>query len=461
MHSLIAGRQSHDRWQNYIRVFALVLAALFLFAILLLFHGPAVTIQWNATCQTIDGFGASVSGYTKAFTPVEADRFFSPTSGLGLSLLRIRIIPSTIDEDCHCVANSEPASCVVGEASQILSGDIKIAEQAAAYGVTVIAAPWSPPAKMKSSGKYCTSGAFLGGTSNYNEYAATLASFPPLLKQNGVPLYAISIQNEPDMAVAAYDTCTWTSKQVHDFVPFLSSALQAVGFEATKIAIPEESSWKFDLMDAAVRDNSVLSQVGLILGHGYTTGAPSRIPEMANHHVWQTEVSNPDSYNAKIKDALRWAASIHDYMSAGASAWMFWNLDCGTSRYNQSNNMCLTGQDSELAKRGYVLGQFAKFIRPGWQRIGVSDSGSLLVTAYKGPDKKYALVVINRRYIPAVYQKFELSGALDWGARVTPWITSSSQSLVVQSPISLTPGRTAFHYTIPARSVVTFYGQAS
>jgi hypothetical protein len=36
--------------------------------------------------------------------------------------------------------------------------------------------------------------------------------------------YALSIQNEPDMA-DNYQSCLWTPQQIHDFVPYLQSAL--------------------------------------------------------------------------------------------------------------------------------------------------------------------------------------------------------------------------------------------
>jgi glucuronoarabinoxylan endo-1,4-beta-xylanase len=448
-------------WRNWFGIFALLIVLLLIIAPALLMHGKTVSVDWNATHQTIDGFGASVTGYTGSFTPAQASMFFSPVNGLGLSLIRIRVIPDTTKQDCQCVANSEPSSCTVGSGSEILSGDLQIAELAASYGVRIFAAPWSPPAKMKSSGKYCTSGAFIGGPSNYREYAASLASFPVLLREHGLSLYAMSVQNEPDIANADYDTCTWTAEQIRGFVPRLSEALQSAGYGNIKIAIPEESTWNFDLMNATMQDKTVSADVALIFGHAYSAEKPSSVPMMGDRHVWQTEVSNFGEFDESMTDALVWAGSIHNYMSVGANAWMYWSLDCGSKYYNKTNNMCLTGRNGKLAKRGYVLAQFAKFVRPGWQRIEVRNDSSMLITAYKGQDKQYALVVINRSELPVVDQKFELVGSTSWGSKVLPWVTSAAASLRPQAAISLTPGATTFEYTIPARSVVTFEGQAN
>ncbi len=452
---------SKIRWQRYASILVLSLGALMLgLALAPVLPVAPVTINWTPTRQTIDGFGASVAGYTGTFTPALADRFFSPAAGLGLSLLRIRVIGDTEDADCGCVANGTPYTCEIGSKSQVVSGDLQVAELAAARGVRLFAAPWSPPASMKSSRRYCTSGSFIGNSANYSAYAAALASYPSLLNAHGLSIYAMSVQNEPNVANADYDTCTWTAQQIHDFVPYLSSALSAAGFGSIKIAIPEETSWTFDLMNTSMVDPAVASDVGLVLGHAYGVENPSSLPSTNGRHVWQTEVSGLKSYDGSMKDAMTWARCIHNYMSIGANAWMYWNLDCGTRYYNQSTNMCLTDQSGTFAKRAYVLGQYAKFIRPGWQRIDVTNNGSLLVSAYKGPGNKYAIVAINNSRWAARNQTFALNGATSLRSQVTPWLTSATASLAPQSALSLSSNGTMITYTIPGKSVVTFEGQA-
>jgi glucuronoarabinoxylan endo-1,4-beta-xylanase len=417
-----------------------------------------IAVDWNTTHQMIDGFGASATGYTGTVTSDQADKFFSSSTGLGLSLLRIKLIPGTADADCGCVANSTPYACVLGSKSQMVSGDLQIAELAAARGVRLFAAPWSPPAAMKSSGKYCTSGSLIGNSDNYTAYAADLASFPVLLNANGISIDAMSLQNEPNIENPAYDTCKWTAQQIHDFIPYLSRALRAAGFRSIKISVPEESGWTFELGKAALDDQNVATDVGLLFGHAYQTENPASVPSTNSLRIWQTETGDSGNYDGGMRDALRWARNIHHYMGAGVSAWMYWNLDCGATHFNEKNNMCLTDENGNLAKRGYVLGQYAKFIRPGWQRIDVTNRGSLLVTAYKGPGSKFAIVVINNSIWASTNQNFTLKGIASQHLQVTPWLTSASASLVAHSPVAVSSGGT-FTYTIPADSVVTFEGR--
>ena len=421
--------------------------------------GAQITVDWNTTLQTIDGFGASATGYTGRFTSDEADKFFNSSAGLGLSLLRIRVIPDTIDADCGCVANNTPYACVLGSNSQIVSGDLQVAQLAAARGVRLFAAPWSPPAAMKSSRSYCTGGSMNGNSANYASYAGDLASFPLLLKAKGLSIYAISIQNEPNIENPAYDTCSWTAQQIHDFIPYLWDALSAAGFANIKIGIPEESGWTFQRMTATTDDPVVAEKVGLILGHGYEAESPAGIPRIKGLHVWQTEVSDSKSFDGSMSDGITWAQHIHNYMTIGANAWMYWQLDCGPAHYNQTNNMCLANQEGNFAKRAFVLGQFARFVRPGWQRIEVRNRGGLLVTAYKGPERKFAIVAINKSSWFARHQTFVLNGITFRRSPVTPWLTSASASLAVQPAVPVTSNGTVFTYTIPANSVVTFQGQ--
>lgn len=449
-----------------IRKHRYIVIALLLFGSLLLllampavFPASAITINWDTTYQAIDGFGASATGYTETFTTEQADKFFSSATGLGLSLLRIRVIPGTADADCGCVANSTPYACVAGSKSQIESGDLQTAQLAAARGVRLFATPWSPPATMKSSGNYCTGGTLIGNSDNYTAYAADLASFPVLLNSKGLSIYALSIQNEPDIENPVYDTCRWTGQQIHDFIPYLWNSLNMAGFADIKIAIPEEGGWTFQRMKPAMDDPVVAEKVGLIFGHAYRTERPSDIPSVNGLHVWQTEVSNSDRYDGSMADAIDWAQYIHNYMSIGANAWMYWSLDCRPKYFGQGNNMCLTDQSGNFAKRAYVLGQYAKFVRPGWRRIDVSNAGPLLVTAYRGPQKEFVIVAINSsKWLPR-RQEFVLNGIAARGSTMTPWLTSASASLAVQPEVPLSSKRTAFSYTIPANSVVTLKGE--
>ncbi len=107
----------------------------------------------------------------------------------------------------------------------------------------------------------------------------------------------------------------------------------------------------------------------------------------------------------------------------------------------------------------YVLGNFSRFVRPGYYRIGVSNNASLLqVSAYKDiTSRAFAIVAINST-TTNVCQVSNLNG-FTVTAPVTPWLTSASASLAAQTPVPVGGG--VFTNIIPAQSVVTLVGVAA
>src|SRR5690606_39218591 len=57
----------------------------------------------------------------------------------------------------------------------------------------------------------------------------------------------------------------------------------------------------------------------------------------------------------------------------------------------------LITEDGNISKRGYLMAQYSKFIRPGFVRIGATENplSGVSVTAYKGPDNQVVVVAVN------------------------------------------------------------------
>lgn len=94
----------------------------------------------------------------------------------------------------------------------LTDGDVSIAAAARAsrLGATVMATPWTPPPNMKSN-----DGTVAGSlnVASYGAYADHLLAFRDFMQSSGVPLYAISVQNEPDIEVT-YESCDWTAGEL-------------------------------------------------------------------------------------------------------------------------------------------------------------------------------------------------------------------------------------------------------
>ncbi len=401
------------------------------------------TVIWTNVFQRIDGFGAS-SAWRSTWNASLADMFFSTNSGIGLSLLRTRITPTV-----GTVENS-------------------IMQMAQARGARVWSAPWSPPTTYKGSNANnvvsVNGGPFIGNAANYQAYANQLAGYVLNMKNTyGINLYALSVQNEPDTDTTAYESCVWTGNQIRDFVPYLSAALAASNVAATKILLPESIHWpNTSLHTPTLTDVAVAPLVSILANHNYdgpnfqtgATGAPVALNSYGKA-LWETEVSTGDAYDGSMTNALYWAGRIHQFLTvAQVNAWHFWWLIDGSSGSNQG----LTDTSGNPAKRMYALGQFSRFVRPDFYRIGVvSNTGPLQISAYKNATNGGVVIVAINASTNNVAQTFNLSG---FGVTtVTPWLTSASASLASQSAVAV--AGSSFSNTIPSMSIVTFVGQAT
>ncbi len=391
----------------------------------------------------MDGFGASSADFLDSLTPAQADFFFTP-AGIGLSILRTQIIPDL----ATCNAEFREGGCSNSN-GQVLNGELGTAQLAVARGAIVFGTPWSPPGAHKSNGSFKNGGYLL--SSHYSDWANEIATYVPMMAKHGVPIYAVSVQNEPNLTTD-YGSCTYTAQDIHDFVPFLYSALHSVGAESTKIMIAEESKWAIDLTSVAIADPKVAPQVGIIAAHGY--GANIRAFHIEGARLWQTEDSSLSStYDGSMTDAMDWARKIHRFLAeADVNAWVWWFLTDMPRQGEGTDNAALTDFYGNFPKRAYVIGQWSKFVRTGWFRIGVAYSGPLRITAFKDPvGHSFAIVAVNPSS-HSVHQTFGLDGFST--NSVTPWITSASLSLAEQASVPVSG--TTFTYTIPASSVSNF-----
>jgi glucuronoarabinoxylan endo-1,4-beta-xylanase len=381
-------------------------------------------VNWNDMRQRIDGFGASSAWMSGSLTTSAADLLFSTNNGAGLSLLRTRIAPDGT------------------------SWETSIAQQAQARGAKIWSTPWSPPAIYKSTNSV-NGGSFVSSAANYQGYAAQLANYVASMTNTyGISLYAVSVQNEPDYSTD-YESCLWTSQQIHDFVPYLSAALTASNVASTRIMIAEDMNWKWDLAATAMNDN-VSNLVGVLAAHDYgSSAAPvTQFGSPCPKPLWETEhyFGSDDT----IVNGVALAQEIHSFMTvAGANAYHYWWLQ-GSGTGSLVGNSWTTP-----AKRIFVMGNYSRFVRPGYYRIGVSNNAFTSITAYKDTNSgSFAIVVINY-FSTTVTQVFYLANFT--ASSVTPWITSSNLSLASQSAIPV--ANSSFSGALPAMSVVTFVGQ--
>jgi glucuronoarabinoxylan endo-1,4-beta-xylanase len=409
----------------------------------------ACTVDWNDVHQRIDGFGAS-SAWQSTWTSKQADMLFSTNNGIvytnkdktvvstnngiGLSLLRTRIAPggTTVENN--------------------------IMQMAQTRGARVWSSPWSPAANFKSNTNV-NGGSFVGTPANYQAYANQLAGYVAAVQRNyGVSLYALSVQNEPDAIVNSYESCNWSAQQIHDFVPYLYNSLVASNVGSTQIILPESQNWLdySNLASTAMNDAAVAADVSIIADHNYdgTSGPGNLTKNSYGKALWETEVSLLSGSDGSIANGVYYAQRVHLFLTqAQVNAWHYWWLMTGNSTGNEG----LMDTNANPTKRMFALGQFSRFVRPNYYRIGVTNNGPIQVSAFKDSlSASFALVAINSSSV-VVTQAFAFTN-FTAASSLTPWVTSATLSLASQTAVAVTNG--SFSYSLPAMSVVTFVGSA-
>ncbi len=371
----------------------------------------SVFIYLDSTQQIIRGFGAAnIVGWRPDMTPEEIQLAFGTGPGqLGFTIMRLRIPPDSTQFGIN----------------------IPSAKAAYSMGVSIIASPWTPPAWMKSNNN------IVGGMLNagsYAAYASHLKAFADTMAANGAPLYAISVQNEPDARVD-YESCSWNATQ---FLNFMKDNAADVG---TPVFLPESMNFNHSLSDPALSDPAATANIAFIGGHIYgVSQSPYPLAISKGKEVWMTEYLVIDtSWDA----VLGTAKSINDCMNVQMSAYVWWYIVRYYSPIDES---------SVVTKRGYVMSQFARFVRPGFRRVSATSNpqAGVYVTAYKN-GSRVVIVALNTGSA-SVRQSFMMPGA--GVSSFTPYVTSSSKNCVQGSSVSFSGG--GFTATLDASSVITF-----
>ncbi len=431
-----------------------------------------VTIEWADVRQTIDGFGASSAFFGDRITDEIADKLFDAKKGIGLSLLRIMIgLPDDTNSD-----GSGPTDNPNPTAS---APEIETAKQALARGAKVWATAWTPPPLWKTTNS--KNGKGDGFEENrlkpehYQDYADYLAAFFDALAQEQVELMALSPANEPDY-IASWDGAQWTPQELTTFIGQNLGPTFAQRFPDVKIVSPDTASWPNvdKYVSAMLADPAAREHLDVVATHPYTNSS-AKIdldydkPGKNGKQFWQTEWSqenmNGDTPNPTMSSAIDMMKRMHDHLvRANMTAWNWWSIYISADALAAADvpkvrqNPALIQPDATMGesymfKRGYSLGHWSRFVRPGFQRIGATDkpTGGVLVEAYRDNDSHIVVTAINTTS-KVVTQKFKLEGG-SFGT-LTPWVTSPADDMAAKDPIS--PLGETFVFDLPAESVVTF-----
>ena len=190
-----------------------------------------IIIDKNTKYQQMDGFGAAITGST-AYNLLQMSetnrknllqKIFDPVNGMGYSFIRISIGCSdfSLEDYTYCdtegIENFAIHDLDKRDLIPILQEIIKINPE-----IKIVASPWTPPKWMKTSSTILPIphpfywGGYLG-TSHYNDYATYFVKYIQSMKEYGINIDFITVQNEP-LNKGNSASCYMSYKEQRDFV---------------------------------------------------------------------------------------------------------------------------------------------------------------------------------------------------------------------------------------------------
>jgi galactan endo-1,6-beta-galactosidase len=247
---------------------------------------------------------------------------------------------------------------------------------------------------------------------NYGQFAFYLAAVARHSADNwGIKFNSIEPFNEPSADWWKYpgrqEGCHFDIRTQQRILERLRRALDDVHLDDVAVAAADENNIDAGLNTWNAYSPAVHRLVGQIDVHGYSNGTePYRGPNRAELRravggmgLWQSEYGDGDASGYKMAQAI-----IQDLRELHPSAWVYWQPvepDIPEYGWGLMNANYVDTHDQlspektrlvRINRKFYVYGQFTRYIRPGFQLIGIDDPNS--IAAYNHNSQKLVVVKV-------------------------------------------------------------------
>ena len=386
-----------------------------------------VFVDPSKTFQTYFGTGAAITdAAAETFYKMSKEKqqqiltaYFDKQKGIGYNVVRTNINSCDFSSDMYTYVSDgdkELKSFNIEHDRKFKLPFIKEAMKAAGGKINLYASPWSPPSWMKDNNNMLKGGKLK--PEFYNSWAMYYTKFIKEYEKEGVPIWGISIQNEP-MATQRWESCIYTAEEERDFLKnHLGPTMHKEGLADKKIIVWDHNRDLIYQRAQTYFNDPEASKYAWGIGfHWYETWSGG---EPMFDNVRLVHEAYPDKnlfFTEGCKEAFKldgvndWKLGekygfnmINDFNN-GMVGFTDWNILLDeTGGPNHVQNFCFAPihgntKTGELifTNEYYYIGHFSKFIQPGAKRIISSATRSqLLSTAFKNPDGTIAVVVMNQ-----------------------------------------------------------------
>lgn len=382
-------------------------------------ENATIEVSENKTYQEIDGFGYTLTGGSaqligKMNAPEREkllkELFQTDGNNIGISYLRVSIGASDLDDRVFSY-NDLPEGQTDLELQEFSlendhrTGLIQLLKDILAINpkIKILGSPWSAPTWMKTNNNV------KGGSLKpeyFEVYARYFAKYIKSMQAEGIAIDAITIQNEPlhpgntpSMYMEAPDQGKFIKNNLGPL--FLSAGIK------TKIILYDHNCDKPEYPMSILEDaeaNQYIDGSGFHLYGGKITALSTVHDAFPNKHIYFTEQWNggPEKFKQDIR------SNVENLVIGATRNWsrnvLQWNLAADPNYDPHTDNggctTCLGAItiDGSTVMRNvayYSMAHASKFVRPGSVRIESNIAGKLENVAFKTPDGKKVLIVLN------------------------------------------------------------------
>lgn len=362
-----------------------------------------IDFDQNTTFQTMDGFGYMLtqgSAYVMMTEISSTQRaailqeLFNPSSGvapgLGVSFIRIAIGASDMSQYPYTYNDLAAGQTDVSQSQFSLAGPdldyvIPVLKEIVAINpsIKIKAVPWTAPAWMK------TNGSLSGGNlipEYYASYATYFVKYLQAMQQQGISIYAIAPQNEPEHC-CNNPAMLMTAQEQINFINHLGPAIQNAGF-STKILTFDHNcdhpEYPIEVLGSSA--GQYVDGAAFHLYAGDISALSTVHNAFSNKNVYFTEQYT--GAGGSFLGDLAW--HMRNVMIGGTNNWakaaLEWNLAADANHGPHTDGGCssclgaftLDGGSVTRNVSYYIVGQMSKFVRPGATRISTSSAAGSL-----------------------------------------------------------------------------------
>ena len=454
-----------------------ILAVLILPANSLALADPTVMVDPSIQYPVFEGWGTSlawwadvIGGFPEPARREYVDMAFDPVRGLGLNVVRYNIGGGENPE--HLSPNKQflqYRAAVPGyEPSQgqwdwgVDANQRWVLNAAMARGANQIEAfSNSPPWWMTKSGSVTGNH---GGADNikqdsYTDFADYLTQVVGHFRDAwGITFRSLEPLNEPSGRWSfgnGQEGCHVDRPNQNILVKAVGAAIARRGLTTLTTASDES------VVNDAVRtfghyDSVALGCLCKINTHSYGGGGRTQLYDFAKStgkDLWLSEYGDGDGSGLTMSGRI-----LEDIRCLHPTAWVYWQMVDNVGGWGFLSNPLRDEATTAFTihKKYYVMGNYSKFIRPGFRMIAVDDPDSL--ASYDVRTGTLVVVTTNRGDVDA-RKTYDLGRFTVVGSNAAPYRTSRSESLAPLGAIPIIGKRLV--YTSLAKSVTTLVIQGA